>query len=68
VVTTGTLAVALWGLWRMRPWAFWALPAALVLDDVVVWAMGELHPGVVAAQAGVVLLVLLLRPRGIGWW
>jgi hypothetical protein len=30
--------------------------------------MGELHPGVVAAQAGVVLLVLLLRPRGIGWW
>src|SRR5215475_41279 len=58
VVTTGTLALALWGLWRMRPWAFWALPAALLLDDAVVWAMGELHPGVVAIQAGAVLLVL----------
>jgi len=68
VVTTGALALALCGLWRMRPWAFWALPAALVLDDVVVWAMGELHPGVLAAQAAVVLLVLLQRPRGIGWW
>ena len=68
VVTTGTLALALWGLWRMRPWAFWVLPAALVLDDAVVWAMGELHPGVVAAQAGAVLLALLHRPRGIGWW
>lgn len=68
VVTTGTLALALWGLWRMRPWAFWGLPAALVLDDAVVWAMGELHPGVVAAQAGAVLFALLHRPRDIGWW
>ena len=68
VVTTGTLALALWGLWRMRPWGFWALPAALVLDDVVVGVMGELHPGVVAAQAVAVLVVLLHRPRGIGWW
>jgi len=66
--TTGTLTVALWGLWRMRPWAFWALPAAMALDDVVVWAMGELPPGVVVAQTGVVLLVLLYRPRGAGWW
>ena len=68
VITTGTLAVALWGLWRMRPWAFWALPAAMALDDVVVWAMGELRLGVVIAQTGVVLLVLLHRPRGAGWW
>jgi len=66
LATTGTLAVALWGLWRMRPWAFWALPAALALDDAVVWAMGELLPWVVVAQAGVVLLVLLHRPRGAG--
>ena len=68
VVTTGTLALALWGLWRMRPWAFWALPAAMALDDAVVWAMGELRPGVIIAQTGVVLLVLVHRPRGIGWW
>ncbi len=66
VATTGTLAVALWGLWRMRPWAFWALPASLALDDVVVWAMGELRPAVVVAQAAVVLAVLLQRPRGAG--
>jgi hypothetical protein len=68
VVTTGTLTVALWGLWRMRPWAFWALPAAMALDDVVVWAMGELQLGVVVFQTFVVLLVLFFRPRGIGWW
>lgn len=68
VVTTGTLALALWGLWRMRPWGFWALPAAMALDDAVVFAMGELRPGVVVAQTGVVLLVLLYRPWGIGWW
>ena len=61
--TTGTLAVALIGLWRMRRWAFWALPAALLLDDLVVGAMGELRPGVVVVQLGVVLLVLLSRPR-----
>jgi len=68
LVTTGTLALALWGLWRMRPWAFWALPAAMVLDDAVVWAMGELRPGVVVVQTLVVLLVLAFRPRGTGWW
>jgi hypothetical protein len=66
--TTGTLTIALCGLWRMRPWAFWALPAAMALDDIVVWAMGELQPGVVVVQIGVVLIVLLFRPRGIGWW
>ena len=66
--TTGTLALALWGLWRMRPWAFWALPAAMILDDVVVFAMGELRPAVVVVQALVALLVLAFRPRGIGWW
>jgi len=67
LITTGSLALALWGLWRMRPWAFWALPLAMAVDDAVVWAMGELAPGVVIAQAGVVLLVLLYRPRGSGW-
>jgi hypothetical protein len=40
----------------------------MALDDAVVWAMGELRPGVVVAQAGVVLLVLLYRPRGAGWF
>ncbi|HEY1909219.1 MAG TPA: hypothetical protein VGG91_24455 [Myxococcaceae bacterium] len=68
LVTTGTLALALWGLWRMRPWAFWALPAAMAVDDAVVWAMGELRPGVVVVQTLVVLLVLAFKPRGSGWW
>jgi len=68
LVTTGTLAVALWGLWRMRPWAFWALPAAMILDDAVVFAMGELRPAVVVVQTLVVLLVLAFKPRGTGWW
>lgn len=62
LITTGTLAAALGGLWRMRRWAFWALPGALLLDDAVVWAMGELRPGVAVAQLGVVLLVLLHLP------
>ena len=46
LVTTGTLALALWGLWRMRPWAFWALPAAMILDDAVVfveWPEAGVH-------------------------
>jgi len=68
LVTTGALAFALWGLWRMRPWAFWALPAAMAVDDVVVWAMGELRPAVVVVQTLVVLLVLAFKPRGSGWW
>jgi len=67
LVTTGSLAFALWGLWRIRPWAFWALPLAMAVDDAIVWAMGELALGVVIAQTGVVLLVLLFRPRGSGW-
>ena len=65
---TAKLAFALWGLWRMRPWAFWALPAAMAVDDVVVWAMGELRPAVVVVQTLVVLLVLAFKPRGSGWW
>ncbi|HEY1334642.1 MAG TPA: hypothetical protein VGF31_10330, partial [Myxococcaceae bacterium] len=32
LATTGALALALWGLWRMRPWAFWALPLAMAVD------------------------------------
>jgi hypothetical protein len=40
----------------------------MALDDVVVWAMGELQLGVVVFQTFVVLLVLFFRPRGIGWW
>ena len=67
LVTTGSLALALWGLWRMRPWAFWALPLALAVDDAVVWAMGELALAVVVVQVLVVLGVLLFRPRGSGW-
>lgn len=61
-VTTGTLSAALWGLWHMRRWAFWALPLAMLLDDAVGWAMGELRPGVPLAQLGVALLVLLHLP------
>jgi hypothetical protein len=68
LVTTGSLALALWGLWWMRPWAFWALPVAMILDDAVVFAMGELRPAVVVVQTLVVLLVLAFKPRGTGWW
>lgn len=56
--TTGTLGVALWGLWQLRRWALWAFPLALLLDDVVVGLMGELRPRVVAVQAALVVLVL----------
>jgi hypothetical protein len=59
VVTTGALAVALLGLWWSKRWALLALPAALLLDDGVVAAMGELRWGVVVAQLGVVGTVLL---------
>jgi hypothetical protein len=58
VATTGALAVALAGVWRMRRWALWAFPGALLLDDGVVGAMGELRPGVLVIQAAAVLLVL----------
>jgi hypothetical protein len=57
-VTTGTLAVALWGLWRLRRWALWAFPLALLLDDAVVGLMGELRLTVVGVQAALVVLVL----------
>jgi hypothetical protein len=60
--TTAALSVALVGLWQMRPWAFWAFPAALLLDDAVVWAKGELSPWVLVAQAVAIVVVLLHRP------
>jgi hypothetical protein len=55
--TTGSLLAALWGLWRLRPWARWAFAAALLLDDAVVGAMGELRPVALALQAAAILLV-----------
>jgi hypothetical protein len=58
-VTSGALAVALLGLWWSKRWALLALPAALLLDDVVVAAMGELRWGAVVVQLGVVGTVLL---------
>ena len=58
-VTTLALAVALLGLWWNKRWALLALPGALLLDDVVVAAMGELRWGVVVVQLGVVGTVLL---------
>ncbi len=58
VATSGALAGALWGLWRLRRWALWAFPAALLLDDGVLAAMGELRPAAVAIEAALVLLVL----------
>jgi hypothetical protein len=63
IVTTGTLAAALVGLWFGKRWGFFALPAALALDDLVVGAMGELHWGVLVVQLGVVLTVLLHFPH-----
>lgn len=56
--TVGTLGIALWGLWRQRRWALWAFPLSLLLDDVVVVAMGELRPLALAIQATLVLVVL----------
>jgi len=58
-VTTAALAVALLGLWWNKRWGLIALPVALLLDDAVVGAMGELHWGVVVVQLGVVGTVLL---------
>jgi hypothetical protein len=57
-VTTGAVGIALWGLWRLRRWALWAFPLALLLDDVVVGLMGELRLALVGVQAALVLLVL----------
>ena len=59
VVTTAALAVALLGLWWNKRWGLIALPVALLLDDAVVGAMGELHWGVGVVQLGVVGTVLL---------
>ena len=56
--TSGALAGALWGLWRLRRWAVWAFPAALLVDDAVLAAMGEFRPAAAAIQAALVLLVL----------
>ncbi len=56
--TSAALAAALWGLWHLRRWALWAFPAALLLDNAVLAAMGELRPAAVALQAGLVCLVL----------
>jgi hypothetical protein len=56
--TTGGLGVALWGLWRLRRWALWVFPSALLVDDVVVGLMGELRVSVLAVQAALVLVVL----------
>ncbi len=56
--TSTALAAALWGLWHLRRWALWAFPAALLLDSLVLAAMGELRPAAVALQAALVALVL----------
>jgi hypothetical protein len=58
VATVGGLGVALWGLFCLRRWALWAFPFALLADDAVVGAMGELRPAVLGIQAALVLLVL----------
>ncbi len=57
-VTSLALAVALWGLWHLRRWALFAFPAALLLDNAVLAAMGELRAGALAFEAALVLLVL----------
>ena len=56
--TSGALGVALWGLWHLRRWALWAFPVALLLDDAVVGAMGELRPAVLGVELALVLLLL----------
>ena len=56
--TSSALAVALWGLWHLRRWSLWAFPAALLLDNAVLAAMGEFHPVALGLEAALVLLVL----------
>jgi hypothetical protein len=56
--TNGGLGVALWGLWRLRRWALWAFPLALLLDTAVVALMGELRKDVLGVELLLVLLVL----------
>ena len=58
--TSAALAVALWGLWHLRRWALWAFPAALLLDNAVLAAMGALRGAVLGFEATLVLLVLAL--------
>jgi hypothetical protein len=58
VGTSLALGGAVFGLWRVRPWGPAALAAALLVDDAVVAAMGELRPAVLAVQAGAVLIAL----------
>ena len=57
--TSAALASALWGLWRLRRWALWAFPAALLLDNAVLAAMGEIRPGALLFEAALVVFVLL---------
>ena len=67
--TTAALALALAGLWRMRRWGPWVLALALLLDDAVLAAMGELRAAVVVLQlavvAGAALGVRAGRPRAL---
>jgi hypothetical protein len=51
------------GLWRGKRWAFFALPAVMLLDDGVVAAMGELAWGPLAVQLAIVTIVWLNYPR-----
>lgn len=65
--TSAALAAALVGLWRMRRWGPWALALALLVDDGVVAAMGELRPVVFVVQLALVAVAALgvraARPR-----
>ncbi|HMK74416.1 MAG TPA: hypothetical protein VK454_13805 [Myxococcaceae bacterium] len=56
--TSAALGGALFGLWRVRPWGPPALAGALLVDDAVVAAMGELRPVLLAVQAAAVLIAL----------
>ncbi len=58
LATSTALAVALWGLWHLKRWALWAFPAALLLDNAVLAAMGALRGAVLGVEAALVLLVL----------
>jgi hypothetical protein len=60
-VTSAALLAAVWGVWRLRRWALWAFPLALLLDDGLAAAMGELHWPVVAFQAASALVLLAHR-------
>lgn len=55
--TSGAFGVGLWGLWRLRLWALFVFPAALLIDTAVVFTMGELRLGVLCVEAALLLLV-----------